>query len=139
MTDPEKQLTRRERGVAKYREVYGDEAFVMEAGQSDFFDIMMEQLFGEVWSRPGLAIDARRLLVMGVLAAQHRFDTLGIQFGRTLGNGELTEEQVREVVIHLIPYVGYPSSSDLYRVSEAAIAAHKKQNNPNEANNERPS
>ena len=66
---------------------------------------------------------SRRLLTMGVLAATRRFDILELQFARTLENGELTVEQVREVVIHLISYVGTPSSGDLHRVSEAAIAA----------------
>jgi 4-carboxymuconolactone decarboxylase len=117
---------RRERGLAKYREVYGDDAFAFEPGQSDFFDLMISQLFGEVWSRPALEVAQRRMLVMGVLAAQRAFETLGIQFTRCLDSGELTIEQVREVAIHLIPYVGYPSSSDLYRVSETAIAGFEK-------------
>jgi alkylhydroperoxidase/carboxymuconolactone decarboxylase family protein YurZ len=59
-----------------------------------------------------------------VLAAQHHFTTLQTQFTRALDAGELTTEQVREIVIHLVPYVGYPSSSDLFRVGEAAIATH---------------
>ena len=111
-------------GLDVYRQVYGDDAVTFEPGQADFFDLMMGHLFGEVWARPALAIDARRLLVMGVLAAQHRFDILGLQFSRTLANGELSVEQVREVAIQLIPYIGYPSSGDLYRVSETAIATH---------------
>jgi 4-carboxymuconolactone decarboxylase len=115
---------RRARGLAVYREVYGDDAVVLDEGRSDFFDLMLSQLFAEVWARPGLAVDARRLLVMGVLAAQHRFDTLGIQLRRALDAGELDADGVREVAIHLIPYVGYPSSSDLYRVSETAIATY---------------
>lgn len=118
--------SRRERGLAKYREVYGDDAFVFEEGASEFFDLMLTQLFGEVWSRPALAVSERRLLVMGVLAAQRAFDTLGIQFSRALETGEMTVEQVRETAIHLIPYVGYPSSSDLYRVSETSIAGFEK-------------
>jgi 4-carboxymuconolactone decarboxylase len=112
-----------ERGLEQYRKVYGEEAFAFEEGQSDFFDLMIEQLFGEVWTRPGLEIEQRRLLVMGVLAAQHHFATLQTQFTRALAAGELTPDQVREVVIHLVPYVGYPSSTDLFRVGEAAIAA----------------
>ena len=60
---------------------------------------------------------------MGVLAAQQRFDVLGLQFERALRTGELTVEQVREAVIHLVAYVGYPSSGQLFAVSEAAIAA----------------
>lgn len=117
---------RRERGLAMYRRIYGDDAFTFEPGQSDFFDLMLTQLFGEVWNRPALDVPERRLLVMGVLAAQHAFDTLGIQFSRALATGELSAEQVREVAIHLIAYVGYPSSGDLHRVSEAAIAAHER-------------
>ncbi len=114
------------RGVARYKEIYGDDAVIMEAGTSDFFDMMMGQLFAEVWTRPGLEIPSRRLLVMGVLAAQGRFDVLGFQFSCALNSGELTEEQVREVVIQLIPYVGYPSSGELVRVSETAIATKKR-------------
>ena len=118
--DPE----RRAHGLDFYHKVYGENAVTFEPGQADFFDLMIGHLFGEVWARPALAIDARRLLVMGVLAAQHRFDTLGLQFLRTLDNGELSVDQVREVAIQLIPYIGYPCSGDLYRVSETAIATH---------------
>lgn len=134
MTDPadcpidgpaETAAQRRARGIARYHEVYGDDAFVFDAGAVPFFDLMIEHLFGEVWSRPALDTSTRRLLVMGVLAAQGRFDTLGLQLRRALATGELTVEQVREVPIHLIPYVGYPSSSELYRVSEKAVAEHR--------------
>lgn len=121
------EVERRARGLDVYREVYGEDAVAFDPGQSDFFDLMMSHLFGEVWARPALPIEARRLLVMGVLAAQHRYDTLGVQFSRALATGELDADQVREVVIQLIPYVGYPSSSDLYRVSETAIATHGKE------------
>jgi 4-carboxymuconolactone decarboxylase len=117
---------RRERGLQVYRQVYGDDAIALEPGQSDFFDVMLEQLFAEVWSRPALDIATRRLLVIGVLAAQQRFDPLGIQFERTLATGELTPEQVREVVVQLAAYVGYPTASDLFRVAETAIAKHRK-------------
>jgi 4-carboxymuconolactone decarboxylase len=122
--DPEVEAARRARGLEVYREVYGDDMIAFEPGQVEFFDQMLANLFGDVWGRPALPIPSRRLLVMGVLAAQARFETLEIQLARALDSGELTVEQVRELVIHLIPYVGYGSSSDLYRVSEIAIAAH---------------
>lgn len=111
-------------GLAKYREVYGDDAIAFGHGDSAFFDLMMAQLFGEIWTRPGLANEQRRLVVMGVLAAQGKWDTLQIQMSRALATGELDADAVRELAIHLIQYVGYPSSSDLFRVSETAIALH---------------
>jgi 4-carboxymuconolactone decarboxylase len=122
---------RRARGLAMYREVYGDEATLPAGGEAEFFDLLIiDQQFSEVWSRRALPIESRRLLTMGVLAATRRFDILELQFRRVLTTGELTVEQVREVVIHLISYVGTPSSGDLYQASEKAIAAHAAQQDP---------
>jgi 4-carboxymuconolactone decarboxylase len=118
---------RRERGLAVYREVYGEDAALPPGASAEFFDLLIiDQQFAEVWSRRALPIPMRRLLTMGVLAATRRFDILELQFARVLETGELTEEQVREVVIHLISYVGTPSSGDLYRASEAGIQAHRE-------------
>jgi len=125
MTQKEEPNERRARGLAMYREIYGDDAPLPEGGRAEFFDLLIiDQQFAEVWSRRALPIAARRLLTMGVLAATRRFDILELQFKRVLATGELTVEQVREVVIHLVSYVGTPSSGDLFQASEAAIAAH---------------
>lgn len=119
---PRVDAERYQKGAAKYREIYGPDLPLAEHGSSDFFDLMIGHLFGEVWTGEALDVPTRRLLVMGVLAAQHEFDTLGIQFTNALRTGELSPEQVREVVVQLIPYVGYPSSGSLFRVSETAIS-----------------
>ena len=125
MTQKEDSKERRAKGLEMYREVYGDNAALPEGGQAEFFDLLIiDQQFAEVWSRRALPIPMRRLLTMGVLAATRRFDILELQFKRVLENGELTAEQVREVVIHLVSYLGTPSSGDLYQAGETAIAAH---------------
>jgi 4-carboxymuconolactone decarboxylase len=125
----EAQDERRARGLAMYREVYGDNAALPEGGQADFFDLLIiDQQFSEVWSRRALPIPSRRLLTIGVLAATRRFDVIELQFKRALETGELTPEQVREVVIHLITYVGTPSSGGLYGAGEAAIREQEGKN-----------
>ncbi len=125
MPDPLNISERRARGLAVYRDVYGENAPLPDGGAAEFFDLLIiDQQMAEVWSRGALPIPVRRLLTIGVLAAMHRFDILQLQFGRVLETGELSIEQVREVVIHLITYIGTPSSGDLHRASEAAIAAH---------------
>jgi 4-carboxymuconolactone decarboxylase len=126
MTDQTPAEERRARGLATFAEVYGDGIVPKPLpGAASFFDlIVIDQQFSEVWSRTALSIPARRLLTIGILTAAGRFDPLFIQFRRALQTGELSIEQVREVVIHLVSYVGTPSSGDLLRVSEAAIAAH---------------
>jgi 4-carboxymuconolactone decarboxylase len=107
-----------------FKEVYGD-LVPPPSGAAEFFDLLIiDQQFAEVWSRPALDVRSRRLLIMGVLAAGGRFDTIEIQFRRALQTGELSVEQVREVVIHLITYVGTPASGELYAASQRAIADH---------------
>jgi len=128
MNSDEEAETRRARGLEMYREVYGENAPLPQGGEAEFFDLLIiDQQFSEVWSRRALPVPARRLLTMGVLAATRRFDILELQFARVLETGELTVEQVREVVIHLVTYIGTPSSGDLFRASESAISKHLRQ------------
>jgi 4-carboxymuconolactone decarboxylase len=112
---------RRERGLAKFNEVYCGDLPAPPAGSMDFFDLMIDQLFGEVWTRPQLSQRDRRLLVMGVIAALGERDTFAIQVRSALKNGELTAEQAREVLIQLTQYVGYPRAAGLLAVVEKAI------------------
>jgi alkylhydroperoxidase/carboxymuconolactone decarboxylase family protein YurZ len=126
VTDEVEQGERRARGFAVYREVYGDDPPQVPAGDdTTFFELLViDQQFAEVWSRRALSIPVRRLLTIGVLAATQRYDTVEFQFRRTLTTGELTPEQVREAVIHLITYLGTPSSGGLHQAGERAIEAH---------------
>jgi 4-carboxymuconolactone decarboxylase len=91
-------------------------------GQNAFFDIMLEQLFGEVWTRSELPQRDRRLLTMGVIAALGEATTFGIQVRSALKNGEFTPTQIREILIHLAPYAGYPRTAGLIGVTEKTIA-----------------
>ena len=78
MTD-EFARTARGHAAAAWRrmeEVYGWE---MSDGAGDFFGYTADHLFGDIWNRPGLADRDRRLLLIGMLAAQDRADVLGIQ------------------------------------------------------------
>lgn len=85
--EPRTNEERYAKGAEKYREVYGPDLPLPDHGSSDFFDLLIGHLFGEVWTGDSLDVRTRRLLVMGVLAAQHEFDTLGIQFANALRTG----------------------------------------------------
>ena len=115
---------RRARGFEKFNEVYGGTLPAPPEGAMAFFDLMLEQLFAEVWTRPGLSQRDRRLLIMGVIAAMGERDTFGIQVRAALRNEELTPEAVREVVIQLAPYAGYPRVAGLLGEVEKAIQEH---------------
>ena len=72
--------SRYERGAAKLREVYAGDVVEIPEGANAFNDVMLRTLFAEVWDRDEvLDIRARRLLIMGVIAARGQADTWKIQ------------------------------------------------------------
>jgi len=111
----------RARGIEKMREVYN---FTVDPEDvpGDFVAYTVDHLFGDVWCRPDLAVPERRLLTIGVLAALGKTDLLDVQFSSALTNGELTEDQVREIVVHLVHYIGWPLATDLSAAAERVIA-----------------
>jgi len=93
-----------------------------DAVDGDFVAYTVDHLFGDVWRRPGLDIFERRMLTIGVLAALGKADLLEVQFQSALHNGELDAEQIREVVVHLAHYVGWPLATGLNEAAERAVA-----------------
>ncbi|MFF1464088.1 NAD(P)-binding domain-containing protein [Streptomyces sp. NPDC058330] len=88
-----------------------------------FTDATVGHLFGDVWSRPGLSVRDRRLLVLGATAALGRSDLIRIQTEGALVNGELDPPQLREAVLHLALYVGWGNATAVRAGVEEAIAA----------------
>lgn len=117
---------RRERGAQMMKKVYAGDVAVPPAGASAFADVMLEQLFAEIWTREALPVRDRRLLTMGVIAALGEGNTWAIQVKAALKNGELSAEQVREALLHVAQYAGYPRAAGLMGPTEKAIAEHEK-------------
>jgi 4-carboxymuconolactone decarboxylase len=112
-------------GMAKMEEVYG---FSVDPTTipGRYLEMTVDHLFGTVWTSDELDVCERRLMTIGVLAAQDKTDLLDLQFSRALERGELTVEQLREVVVHLTHYVGWPVSVGLNQTAENVIARRAK-------------
>ncbi len=123
MSDP----TRRERGVEMMKKVYAGDVAVPPPGAMAFADLMLEQLFAEVWTREAFSVRDRRLLIMGMIAALGEKDTWQIQVRAAVKNGELTPAQVREALITVANYAGYPRAAGLLGVTEQLLAQLAKE------------
>jgi 4-carboxymuconolactone decarboxylase len=112
----------RARGLARMQEVYN---FSVDPEQvpGDFAAITVDHLFGTIWTRPGLDVPERRLLTIGVLAALGQKSLLEVQFRSALERGELDVDQVREIVVHLTHYIGWPLATLVNEAAERVIAA----------------
>ena len=119
----ESEETDYERGAAMMREVYAGDIVDLPKGTMAFTDVMLESLFAKVWPRDVLSIRDRRLLLMGVIAAQGQTDVWAIQAKAALKRGELTPDELRETLVMLAPYAGYPNVASLVGDCEGAIAA----------------
>ena len=89
---------RRARGLEMIKKVYAGDVVTPPEGNA-FTDVMLEQLFAEVWSRDVLSIRDRRLLLMGIIAEKGEAMTFGIQAKAALKNGELTPTEIRELML----------------------------------------
>ena len=114
---------RRRVGLEKMEEVYG---FEMTDGAGDFFGITADHLFADIWNRPGLSDRDRRLLLIGLLAGSGGHDVLTIQIPAAYQNGELDDEQLREIVIFLCHYAGWPNGARVNSIVEDTIAKAKR-------------
>jgi 4-carboxymuconolactone decarboxylase len=70
-------------------------------------EMTMNHVFGEVWSRPGLALRDRSLATVTMLAALGRDPYLRIHLHGALNLG-ISEEELEELFLHLAHYAGWP-------------------------------
>lgn len=120
MSEPEDQAARttRERGLAMMSEVYG---WDVQDGPGDFFGITVDHLFADIWTRPGLTLRDRRLLLLGLLTGQGLHDVAEIQIGAALRRAELSADELREIAVFLTHYAGWPSGAKLSMLVEKLI------------------
>lgn len=88
----------------------------------DFFAMTAEHLFAQVWTREGLSLRDRRLLLLGLLVGLGESSVVDLQVRAALGTGDLSADELREVVIFLTHYAGWPRGATLNSQVEQAIA-----------------
>jgi 4-carboxymuconolactone decarboxylase len=119
-----------ERGARMLRRVYAGDVVDVPEGTMPFNDVMLRTLFAQVWDREALDIRSRRLLIMGVIAASGQADTWKIQARAALRRRELTPDELRETLVMLAPYAGYPNVSGLVVATEEVIGTWQREGEP---------
>ncbi len=88
----------RRKGLEKMNEVY---AWEMPDVPGEFFALTVEHLFGRIWTRPGLSMRDRRMMLIAVLTALNQEELLEVQVNAVLQKEELTREELREMAIYI--------------------------------------
>jgi 4-carboxymuconolactone decarboxylase len=116
----------RKRGEEMFNEVYGGVVPLPEDKDNAFLSNTLEHLFAEIWSRNVLSVKERRLLAIGAIAALGESATFEIQLKAALAKGELIREQVEEILVFIVYYIGYPRASGLHGALARALASAPK-------------
>jgi len=87
----------------------------------DFARITMGNLFGDVWSRPGLELRDRSMITVAALIVLGREHELRLHLGGALHVG-ISREQIQEMILHLAHYGGWPVAVSAGRVAQEVFA-----------------
>lgn len=71
--------------------------------------IAKDVCWGEIWNRTGIDYKTRSLITISILIGLNRSRELEIHIQGALNNG-WTSEEIKEVIIHLSMYAGFPAA-----------------------------
>lgn len=104
---------RRARGKRLFREVTQLDDPI-EPGDP-FLAFTIDEVFGDVWSRPGLTRKERRLISITAAATSSMSDETSFHLRGALASGDLTPAELLEAVIQIAHYSGWPKAASTYR------------------------
>ena len=112
---------RREAGMKIRRQVLGDAHVDRAAARTtpltaEFQDLITRYGWGEVWTRPGLDVRTRRILVLGTLVALGRFEEFRMHARAALVEGGFSAEDLKEILLQQAIYCGVPAANSAFEI-----------------------
>ncbi len=98
---------RYQRGREKLIEVHGERSLATVESLGDLGRLIVEVAYGDVYSRPGLALRERQIATVAALVATGRSSQLPVHLRSSLKAG-LTADELREVIIQTATIAGFP-------------------------------
>ncbi len=88
----------------------------------EFQSLITRYAWGEIWSRPGLDVRTRRVLVIGTLIALGQWEELAMHVRAALAAGDLSANDVKEIALQQAIYCGVPAANAAFRIVSEVIA-----------------
>ncbi len=106
---------RYERGWAQLLAITGEQGRErieqLQSFAPDLCAMIIQFAYGDVYARPGLDLRERMMITITSLLTQGDTHQLRVHFQSGLRVG-LTREQLMELLLHCIPYIGFPRVMD---------------------------
>lgn len=100
-------VIRLEKGYSKLKEVDGKAGEEVVDKLGDLGKYIVEFAFGDIYSRETLNLREREIATIAMLTVLGKTEQLKVHIHGGLNVG-LTEKEIEEVIIHTVPYAGFP-------------------------------
>ena len=116
---------RRALGMQTRRAVLGDAHVDRAVARAppftaDFQALITRVAWGEVWNRPGLDHQTRRLLTLAMLIALGREEEFRMHVRAALDHG-MDTSTIKELILHSAIYCGVPAANGAFTAASAII------------------
>jgi 4-carboxymuconolactone decarboxylase len=85
----------------------------------EFQDLITRYAWGEIWTRPGLDVRSRRILVIGTMIAMGRWEEFEMHAAAAMREGGFTVDDVKEIVLQQAIYCGVPAAHQAFKLLAA--------------------
>jgi 4-carboxymuconolactone decarboxylase len=94
-------------------EIFSDVTGLPAPNRGDDYvaDVVIDHVFAEIWSRPGLTRKERRWISITCACMSGAPVAMDAHFGAALRSNEISIDELREFVIHFAAYAGYPRAT----------------------------
>ncbi|HUF45351.1 MAG TPA: 3-oxoadipate enol-lactonase, partial [Aestuariivirgaceae bacterium] len=106
-------------GMARRRQVLGPawvERSIAKRNpfNADFQDLITRYAWGEIWTRPGLEEETRRLIVLAITAALGRWEEFDLH-GRAALEAGVSPDRIKELLLQTAIYAGVPAANTAFQ------------------------
>jgi 4-carboxymuconolactone decarboxylase len=116
---------RYEKGMTVRRAVLGD-AWVdrslkkRNAFNTEFQEMITRNVWGEIWTRPGLDRKTRRCMVIASMIALGRWEEFKLHVRAAL-NDDITPDEIKEIILQSAMYCGVPAGNHAIGEAEQVL------------------
>lgn len=113
--------SRYKKGLIKLSEIDGSAGEKVVGPLGDLGRYIVEFAFGDIYSRGEISLRDREIATVALLTALGgREPQLKVHIGASLNVG-LTTKEIEEVIIHTVPYAGFPTAINALNILKEVI------------------
>lgn len=116
---------RYERGRERFLEVHDEKALAAVEGLDDLGRLIIEVVYGDVYTRPALSDRDRELAVVAALVALGRSSQLPQHLRGALNVG-VTPDELREVILQTAVVAGFPPAMNAMSTLKNILAERER-------------